>query len=98
LKILIIGFGRRELTPEEIEESDAFIKYLREKEAAEKEVVDNLNLLANSIVKRMEPIKEFRLPKILENPRHWTPRNWKPKMKNFDNINRNFFDKNRNHQ
>ena len=76
-RYLIIGFGRRELTPEEIAERDAFIKYLREKEATEKEVVDNLNLLANSIVTRMEPIKEFRLPKILENPKHWTSRNWK---------------------
>lgn len=98
MKILIIGFGCRKLTLEEIAERDAFIKYLRDKEAAEKEVVDNLNLLANSIVTRMEPIKELKLPKVSENPTHWVPRNWKPILKNSNNINRNFLDKNRNHQ
>lgn len=96
-RYLIIGFVRRELTLEEIEEYEAFIKSLREKEAAEKKLLDEL-ISSIKVHPRdiFEPLKE--LPKVSENPRHWTPRNWKPKMKNSDNINPNFLNKNRNHR
>lgn len=96
-RFIIFGSGRRELTPEEIEEYEAFIKSLREKEAAEKALIDKLNSSIKVSSRNIfKPIKE--LPKVSENPRHWTPRNWKPKMKNSNNINPNFLNKNRNHQ
>ena len=96
LERFIIGFGRvHQLTPEEIEVVE---KYFQEKKAAEKKLVDDLKLLTEKITKSQfpkEPLKE--LPKVLENPRHWTPRNWKPKVKNFNkNINPNFLNKSRN--
>jgi len=93
-RYIIFGFGRREITPEEIEEYKAFIKSLREKEAAEKASIDKL-ISSIKVPPRdvFEPLKE--LPKVLEK-KHWTPNNWKPKVKNFNNINPNFLKKSRN--
>jgi hypothetical protein len=74
-RFIIFGSGRREITPEEIEEHKSFIKSLQEKEVVEKKSIDELISLTKAITTKMEPLKE--LPKLPETQRHWTPRNWK---------------------